>query len=146
MTASPKRRTTASTITKRRSRQTCSCFPYLHSAAELEDVLQQLGYDWTTAQLPDTIDYYLDRTSHGSTLSTVVHSWVLARSKREDAINYLDRTLRADLEVTQAGTTSEGIHPRGDVWRDRPRATLLRRYRSPTRSALVRSDVARRIW
>lgn len=87
--------------------------PYLHSAAELEDVLQQLGYDWTTAQLPDTIDYYLERTSHGSTLSTVVHSWVLARSKREDAINYLDRTLRADLEVTQAGTTSEGIHLAG---------------------------------
>ncbi len=87
--------------------------PYLHSAAELEDVLNQLGYSWTAAQLPTTIDYYLKRTSHGSTLSTVVHSWVLARSQRADAIHYLDKTLRADLEVAQAGTTSEGIHLAG---------------------------------
>ena len=87
--------------------------PYLHSAAELEEILSQLGYTWTASQLPATIDYYLKRTSHGSTLSTVVHSWVLARSQRADAIHYLDQTLRADLEVAQAGTTSEGIHLAG---------------------------------
>lgn len=87
--------------------------PYLLSASELEEMLAQLGYNWTTDQLPATIDYYLERTSHGSTLSTVVHAWVLARSQRADAIGYLDRTLRADLELAQAGTTSEGIHLAG---------------------------------
>ena len=87
--------------------------PYLLSANELEEMLGELGYSWTSAQLPATIDYYLARTSHGSTLSPLVHAWVLARSQRADAIGFLDRTLRADLEIAQAGTTSEGIHLAG---------------------------------
>ena len=33
--------------------------PCLLSANELEEMLGELGYSWTSAQLPATIDYYL---------------------------------------------------------------------------------------
>jgi trehalose/maltose hydrolase-like predicted phosphorylase len=60
--------------------------------------------------VPRTIEYYLQRTSHGSTLSRVVHSWVLARSDRERSWAFYKDALRSDLDDTQGGTTAEGIH------------------------------------
>jgi trehalose/maltose hydrolase-like predicted phosphorylase len=60
--------------------------------------------------IPRTVDYYLARTSHGSTLSAVVHAWVLARSRRADAIDYLREGLHSDVDDLQGGSTAEGIH------------------------------------
>ena len=51
----------------------------LLSRSELRALLRDLGYEVTADQIARTIDYYLERTSHGSTLSGVVHAWVLAR-------------------------------------------------------------------
>ena len=56
------------------------------------------------------MDYYLHRTSHGSTLSGVVHAWVLARGNRERAMRYFRQVLMADVADIQGGTTAEGIH------------------------------------
>ncbi|RCW45927.1 trehalose 6-phosphate phosphatase [Halopolyspora algeriensis] len=83
---------------------------YLFSAEELGEILGGLGYMLTPEVIPDNIDYYLRRTSHGSTLSAVVHSWVLARAHRERAVDFFERTLASDLNNTQHGTTPEGIH------------------------------------
>ncbi|MGZ4611543.1 MAG: glycosyl hydrolase family 65 protein, partial [Actinomycetes bacterium] len=55
-------------------------------------------------------DYYLARTSHGSTLSAVVHAWVLARSHRERALQFFELVLSSDITDIQQGTTAEGIH------------------------------------
>jgi trehalose/maltose hydrolase-like predicted phosphorylase len=52
----------------------------------------------------------MQRTSHGSTLSRVVHSWVLARSDREGAWKLFVEALHSDIEDIQGGTTPEGIH------------------------------------
>ena len=52
----------------------------------------------------------LQRTSHGSTLSGMVHSWVLARADRARSWRFFKRTLESDLRDTQRGTTTEGIH------------------------------------
>lgn len=52
---------------------------YLMSSDELREILDRLGYRFTREQIPKTVDYYIARTSHGSTLSGVVHGWVLAR-------------------------------------------------------------------
>ncbi|WP_352396875.1 glycoside hydrolase family 65 protein [Aminobacterium colombiense] len=52
---------------------------YLFSAEELRSIFKQLGYAFKYETIPQNINYYLKRTSHGSTLSRVVHSWVLAR-------------------------------------------------------------------
>ncbi|MGV9713358.1 trehalose-phosphatase [Gordonia sp. NPDC003424] len=83
---------------------------YLLSADELRDVLGQLGYDLAPEAIPATIDYYIARTSHGSTLSSVVHAWVLARANRAHAVDFFDRVLLSDVADVQGGTTSEGIH------------------------------------
>lgn len=60
--------------------------------------------------LARNIDYYLARTSHGSTLSRLVHSWVLARSDRRRSIELFREALQSDLNDIQGGTTREGIH------------------------------------
>ena len=42
--------------------------------AELTEVFAHMGYDFDPTSIPRTIDYYLRRTSHGSTLSSIVHA------------------------------------------------------------------------
>ena len=61
-------------------------------------------------QLARTVTYYLERTSHGSTLSGVVSAWVLARYQPEEAWEYLMHALESDIADVQGGTTAEGIH------------------------------------
>ncbi|MGW0041935.1 trehalose-phosphatase [Rhodococcus sp. NPDC003348] len=83
---------------------------YLLSADELRDLFGRLGYRLDPEDIPRTVDYYLDRTSHGSTLSAVVHSWVLARGNREKAMAFFESVLASDITDIQGGTTAEGIH------------------------------------
>jgi len=47
---------------------------YLLSADELRALLHRLGYRLTRETIKKTIEYYLARTSHGSTLSALVHA------------------------------------------------------------------------
>jgi trehalose 6-phosphate phosphatase len=83
---------------------------YLLSAEELGTLLRRLGYHWSPDRIPDTIDYYLARTSNGSALSAVVHAWVLARANRQHAFERFVDALRSDVADVQGGTTAEGIH------------------------------------
>lgn len=83
---------------------------YLFSADELGILFEQLGYPFERDTIPRTIDYYLSRTSHGSTLSRVVHSWVLARADRPRSWHLFRHALESDLTDIQGGTTPEGIH------------------------------------
>ena len=83
---------------------------YLLSADELGELLERLGYRWDAAMIPANIEYYLARTCHGSTLSAVVHAWVLARAHRHQALDYFLEALRSDVADVQGGTTPEGIH------------------------------------
>jgi trehalose/maltose hydrolase-like predicted phosphorylase len=83
---------------------------YLLSAGELEDLLTRLGYDYDPGLITRTIGYYLPRTSHGSTLSALVHAWLLARTDGEESWRLFLETLHSDIEDVQHGTTAEGIH------------------------------------
>jgi alpha,alpha-trehalase len=83
---------------------------YLLSSEELEHILSHLGYDWSPARIPETIEYYRHRTSHGSTLSAVVHAWLLARSDRARSWELFEYALSSDVADIQGGTTPEGIH------------------------------------
>lgn len=83
---------------------------YLFSADELRELLGRLDYELPAEMIPRTIDYYLSRTSHGSTLSILVHSWVLARANRDRAMEFFDLILDSDVADIQGGTTAEGIH------------------------------------
>jgi trehalose/maltose hydrolase-like predicted phosphorylase len=70
-----------------------------------------LGYSLPEDYAKRNFDFYIARTSHGSTLSRLVH----ARLAWETGMNdtgwelYMD-SLRSDLVDIQGGTTGEGIH------------------------------------
>jgi trehalose/maltose hydrolase-like predicted phosphorylase len=83
---------------------------HLLTADEFYAVLDRLGYPHDRQTIPRAVAYYLDRTSHGSTLSRVVHSWVLARSDRHRAWDFFLQALESDVDDVQGGTTGEGIH------------------------------------
>jgi alpha,alpha-trehalase len=83
---------------------------YLLSADELNELFQRLGYSFEHDTIPKNIDYYLKRTSHGSTLSRMVHAWVLARSRRRQSWHLFCDALKSDVSDIQGGTTHEGIH------------------------------------
>jgi alpha,alpha-trehalase len=112
---------------------------YLFSSEELRRLFDRLGHSFKYETIPKNIDYYIKRTSHGSTLSRVVHSWVLARRDRAQSWNLFTKALESDISDIQGGTTQEGIHlgamagcvnmiqegytgmePRGDVLRFNP--------------------------
>ncbi len=84
---------------------------YLLSAEEVVELLGRLGYDFDAeTDLRANVEYYLARTSNGSTLSRVVSSWVLARLDRRRSWELLLDALESDVADVQGGTTSEGIH------------------------------------
>ncbi len=83
---------------------------YLFSADELAEMFSRLGYQWDQDLIPRNVDYYYRRTSHGSTLSRVVHAWVLSRSHRSESWALFTTALTSDLTDIQGGTTREGIH------------------------------------
>ncbi len=83
---------------------------YLLSADEIRIVFERLGYPFNHETIPRNIDYYIKRTSHGSTLSRIVHAWVLSRVQRGLSWNLFCDALDSDIEDVQGGTTPEGIH------------------------------------
>ena len=131
---------------------------YLFSAEELREIFDRLDYPFQYETIPKNIDYYIQRTSHGSTLSRVVHAWVLARQDREKSWKLFREALQSDVIDIQGGTTPEGIHlgamagtadlikrgytgiePRGDALRFNPclpeelgRLSMQVRYRGHT--------------
>jgi alpha,alpha-trehalase len=83
---------------------------YLLSADELQSIFAQLGYEMDRNGIQRNIDYYDERTSHGSTLSRIVNAWVLARSDRKRSWEFFEGALLSDVTDIQGGTTPEGIH------------------------------------
>jgi trehalose/maltose hydrolase-like predicted phosphorylase len=83
---------------------------YLFSAEELSGLFEHMGQRFDPELIPRNIDYYMERTSHGSTLSRIVHYWVMARARREQDWSLFLDALRSDIDDIQGGTTHEGIH------------------------------------
>ncbi|MGC5005375.1 glycosyl hydrolase family 65 protein [Streptomyces sp. DT203] len=83
---------------------------HLFRPAELQELFDRLGYRLDDEVWRTTVNYYLTRTSHGSTLSSLVHGWVLARQKGPDVWRYWEEALLSDVADIQGGTTGEGIH------------------------------------
>ncbi|MDD4956883.1 MAG: glycosyl hydrolase family 65 protein [Candidatus Omnitrophica bacterium] len=84
---------------------------YIFEPAEIKNIFARLGYRFDRTMLKDNYDHYVKRTSHGSTLSKVVHcyiSHILGRKK--EAWEWYQSVLESDIYDTQGGTTPEGIH------------------------------------
>ncbi|MCX6373088.1 MAG: glycoside hydrolase family 65 protein [Actinobacteria bacterium] len=83
---------------------------YLFSMEELTELFAGLGYSLDEETAARTILYYAERTSHGSTLSGIVHAWSLRHMKPDQSWSFFQNALHADLLDMQGGTTREGIH------------------------------------
>jgi trehalose/maltose hydrolase-like predicted phosphorylase len=83
---------------------------FLFSDDELRELLDRLGYDYDPDLARRTIDYYDQRTSHGSTLSLVTHAAVLGGLDPESSWKRFLIALESDVGDVQGGTTKEGIH------------------------------------
>ena len=78
---------------------------------EINNIISNLGYDLPKDYLEKNLHYYLKRTSHGSTLSRVVHAQLanIIDDKKLSWNLYID-ALTSDYNDIQGGTTAEGIH------------------------------------
>lgn len=84
---------------------------YNLSEEEVTGILKDLGYEMSADYLAKNLKYYLQRTSHGSTLSRVVHSQLASMSGNEElSWEMYQDALASDFNDIQGGTTGEGIH------------------------------------
>lgn len=84
---------------------------YNFPVKKIQNLLVNLGYQLPADFVEKNLDYYLQRTSHGSTLSRVVHSQLAeVVGNRELAWKLYQEALYSDYRDIQGGTTAEGIH------------------------------------
>jgi trehalose/maltose hydrolase-like predicted phosphorylase len=83
---------------------------YLFSVDEIIQGLHWMGYQLGPGAVLDNVHYYLGHSSSGSSLSRIVHSWVLARTDRRHSWCIFQEALESDISDIQGGTTPEGIH------------------------------------
>jgi hypothetical protein len=83
---------------------------FLFPEEELRRLFERLGYAYEADTARKTIDYYDNRTSHGSTLSFITHAGVLAAIDPGSSWERFLVALESDIADVQGGTTKEGIH------------------------------------
>jgi trehalose/maltose hydrolase-like predicted phosphorylase len=78
---------------------------------DVDEIFTGLEYSLPEDYLEKNLRYYLERTSHGSTLSRVVHAHLanmIDNKKLSWELYY--NALTSDYQDIQGGTTGEGIH------------------------------------
>ena len=86
---------------------------YILAPDEVQRILNRLGYNVEDAiqLLKENYKYYEKRTSHGSTLSKIVHAVISSYMDEEStAWGWFIEAMKSDIFDTQGGTTAEGIH------------------------------------
>ena len=84
---------------------------YNFSKETVDGILKDLNYQVPADYVKRNLDYYLARTSHGSTLSRIVHAQLGAMIGENDlAWKLYKEALNSDYRDIQGGTTAEGIH------------------------------------
>ncbi|GAA5033270.1 hypothetical protein GCM10011506_25280 [Marivirga lumbricoides] len=83
---------------------------YLFNEEELQNIFEGMGYQFNAEMISKNIEYYQQRTSHGSTLSRFVFSWILSKYNKTASWENFEALLVSDFEDIQGGTTPEGIH------------------------------------
>jgi trehalose/maltose hydrolase-like predicted phosphorylase len=83
---------------------------FLFHDEELRRIFERLGYPFDSDSLRKNLEYYDQRTSHGSTLSFVAHAALLAEVDLKSSWERFMVALESDVSDVQGGTTAEGIH------------------------------------
>lgn len=78
---------------------------------EVMTLIHNLGYHLPDQALSRNLQFYLDRTTHGSTLSRIVYAALTALAGHLDqSWRFYSQALFSDYYDIQGGTTAEGIH------------------------------------
>jgi trehalose/maltose hydrolase-like predicted phosphorylase len=83
---------------------------FMFAEDELRRIFDRLGYEYMPDTARKNIAYYEPRTTHGSTLSFVVHAAILADLDPKSSWDMFTTALESDVSDIQGGTTKEGIH------------------------------------
>lgn len=83
---------------------------YLFSEEELKSSFQWMSYPFASEWIKVNIDHHLNVSSNGSTLSRIVHAWVISRYDLETSWKWFSYSLETDVADLQGGTSHEGIH------------------------------------
>jgi len=84
---------------------------YNLDATVIKELADGMGYRVGDEALRTNYDYYINRTSHGSTLSRVVHAYLANQMGDYDlGWDLYKEALESDYTDIQGGTTAEGIH------------------------------------
>jgi len=83
---------------------------FLFPEEEVRRLLGRLGYPYKSDTARKNMDYYYHRTSHGSTLSLIVHADIEADQEPEQSWEMFQAALESDVNDIQGGTTREGVH------------------------------------
>ncbi|MBQ1101185.1 hypothetical protein KBY55_35375 [Streptomyces sp. b94] len=94
---------------------------HLFTPQELMSLLQHMGYSGAPDIWQRTVDHYLPRTTHGSTLSAAVHAHVLDAVGHPAAAAFRRQALRVDMNGNDRNGTSCGVPPRRHGSRSSPR-------------------------
>ncbi|MBN2778662.1 MAG: beta-phosphoglucomutase family hydrolase [Bacteroidales bacterium] len=78
---------------------------------EINETIAGLGYQLPNDYKTKNFYYYISRTSHGSSLSKIVHAYLAKKwDINELAEKLFCQAIKSDYEDVQGGTTAEGIH------------------------------------
>jgi trehalose/maltose hydrolase-like predicted phosphorylase len=83
---------------------------YLFTTPELNELFLHMGYELDEEAARRTIDYYMSRITHESSLSEVVCAGALARFDPQASWACFEQCLNVDLQAPSDGGTREGVH------------------------------------
>lgn len=84
---------------------------YLLDEPTVTTLISEMGYHLPADYFSQNLAYYLDRTTHGSTLSRIVYAVLDARANhRDQSWQLYHQALLSDYYDIQGGTTAEGLH------------------------------------
>ncbi len=83
---------------------------YLFSAETLKKMFKRLDYTIGKDFISKNINYYLNRTTNGSSLALTIHAWIEARQARDRSWELFSQALETDMVDSRTGSTREGIH------------------------------------
>ncbi|WP_461213347.1 glycoside hydrolase family 65 protein [Lacticaseibacillus sp. GG6-2] len=84
---------------------------YLLDEPTVRGLITDMGYQLPADYFIQNLQFYLDRTTHGSTLSRIVYAMLDAQAGHQDqAWSLYHQALLSDYYDIQGGTTAEGLH------------------------------------
>jgi len=83
---------------------------YIFSAETLKKMFRRLDYPVEKNFISKNINYYLKRTTNGSSLALTIHAWIEARQARDLSWKLFSQALEIDMVDARTGSTREGIH------------------------------------